>query len=181
MSSFSPFIISLIQPTLLSCLLLRLLGWLLVSHRLFRLSALDRCIATMELIVKRKHTALILNNLNHRLVLGHLLLHLAQLLEHVGRIASLDKLIGVCLNLSLSLLNLSVYLLYSKLILLNSLLVLGKMVPSKSEGRRAIEQGGVSIDGEKVTDVRALITKDQLSNGILVKRGKKSFNKFLLK
>ena len=64
---------------------------------------------------------------------------------------------------------------------LNSLLVLGKMVPSKSEGRRAIEQGGVSVDGEKVTDVRALITKDKLAEGILVKRGKKSFNKFLLK
>ena len=64
---------------------------------------------------------------------------------------------------------------------LNSLLVLGKMVPSKSEGRRAIEQGGVSVDGEKITDVRAMITKDQLANGILVKRGKKSFNKFLLK
>ena len=64
---------------------------------------------------------------------------------------------------------------------LNSLLVLGKMVPSKSEGRRAIEQGGVSVDGEKVTDVRALITKEQLQAGILVKRGKKSFNKFLLK
>ena len=63
----------------------------------------------------------------------------------------------------------------------NSLLVLGKMVPSKSEGRRAIEQGGVTIDGEKVTDVRALITKEQLTNGVLVKRGKKSFNKFLLK
>jgi tyrosyl-tRNA synthetase len=55
------------------------------------------------------------------------------------------------------------------------------MVPSKSEGRRAIEQGGVSVDGEKVTDVRALITKEQLTNGVLVKRGKKSFNKFLLK
>ena len=64
---------------------------------------------------------------------------------------------------------------------LNSLLVLGKMVPSKSEGRRAIEQGGVSIDGEKVTDVRALITKEQLEGGILVKRGKKSFNRFILK
>ena len=64
---------------------------------------------------------------------------------------------------------------------LNRLLVLGKLVPSGSEGRRAIEQGGVSVDGEKVTDVRALITKDQLVNGILVKRGKKSFNKFLLK
>ena len=64
---------------------------------------------------------------------------------------------------------------------LNSLLVLGKMVPSKSEGRRAIEQGGVTVDGEKITDVRALITKEQLEAGVLVKRGKKSFLKFVLK
>ena len=64
---------------------------------------------------------------------------------------------------------------------LNSLLVLGKMVPSKSEGRRAIEQGGVSVDGEKVTDVRAIISKESLARGVLVKRGKKSFNKFILK
>ena len=64
---------------------------------------------------------------------------------------------------------------------LNSLLVLGKMVPSKSEGRRAIEQGGVSIDGDKVTDVRAMVTEAQLKTGILVKRGKKSFMKFILK
>ena len=63
---------------------------------------------------------------------------------------------------------------------LNSLLVLGKMVPSKSEGRRAIEQGGVSVDGEKITDVKATVTEDQLRSGILVKRGKKSFSKFVL-
>ena len=63
---------------------------------------------------------------------------------------------------------------------LNSLLVLGKMVPSKSEGRRAIEQGGVTVDGVKVTDVRATVTHEQLKAGILVKRGKKSFNKFVL-
>ena len=62
----------------------------------------------------------------------------------------------------------------------NSLLVLGKMVPSKSEGRRAIEQGGVTVDGEKVTDVKATVTKAQLEAGILIKRGKKSFNKFVL-
>ena len=62
----------------------------------------------------------------------------------------------------------------------NSLLVLGKMVPSKSEGRRAIEQGGVTIDGVKVTDVRATVTADQLKEGLLIKRGKKSFNKFVL-
>ena len=64
---------------------------------------------------------------------------------------------------------------------INSLLVLGKMVPSKSEGRRAIEQGGVTVDGEKVTDVRATVTKEQLAAGLLIKRGKKSFNKFVLK
>ena len=63
----------------------------------------------------------------------------------------------------------------------NSLLVLAKMVPSKSEGRRAIEQGGVSVDGEKVNDVRATVTKEQLTAGVLIKRGKKSFNKFILK
>ena len=63
----------------------------------------------------------------------------------------------------------------------NSLLVLGKMVPSRSEARRAIEQGGVSVAGEKVTDVRATVTKEQLAEGVLIKRGKKSFNKFVLK
>ncbi|MBQ2875691.1 MAG: tyrosine--tRNA ligase [Clostridia bacterium] len=63
----------------------------------------------------------------------------------------------------------------------NGLLVLAKMVPSRSEGRRAIEQGGVSLDGEKVTDVKALVTREQLVAGVLVKRGKKSFNKFVMK
>jgi len=63
----------------------------------------------------------------------------------------------------------------------NSLLVLAKMVHSKSEGRRAIEQGGVTLDGEKVTDVKATVTKEQLTAGVLIKRGKKSFNKFMIK
>ena len=62
----------------------------------------------------------------------------------------------------------------------NGLLVLGKMVPSRSEGRRAIEQGGVTLDGEKVTDVKALVTRAQLETGVLIKRGKKSFNKFII-
>jgi len=62
----------------------------------------------------------------------------------------------------------------------NSLLVFGKMVPSKSEGRRAIEQGGVSVDGEKIIDVRATVSEDQLKAGVLIKRGKKSFAKFIL-
>ncbi len=62
----------------------------------------------------------------------------------------------------------------------NSLLVLGKMTPSKSEARRAIEQGGVTVDGEKITDVRATVTAEALTAGVLIKRGKKSFNKFVL-
>ena len=62
----------------------------------------------------------------------------------------------------------------------NSLLVLGKMVPSKSEGRRAIEQGGVTVNGEKITNVKETVTEAQLTEGVLVKRGKKSFNKFIL-
>ena len=61
-----------------------------------------------------------------------------------------------------------------------SLLTLGGMVPSRSEGRRAIEQGGVSVDGEKVCDLKFTVTKEQLSCGVLIKRGKKSFNKFTL-
>ena len=62
----------------------------------------------------------------------------------------------------------------------NSLLVLGKMVPSRSEGRRAIEQGGVSVDGEKVTDPKATVGEEALKAGVLIKRGKKSFCKFVL-
>ena len=62
----------------------------------------------------------------------------------------------------------------------NSLLVLAKMVPSKSEGRRAIQQGAVSVEGEKISDVYASVNEEALANGVLVKRGKKSFAKFVL-
>ncbi len=63
-----------------------------------------------------------------------------------------------------------------------SLLVKSGLVKTRSEGRRAIEQGGVSVDGEKVTDIKAVIETDKLSgNGILLKRGKKNFRKVVLK
>ena len=62
-----------------------------------------------------------------------------------------------------------------------SLLVKAGLVPSKSEARRAVEQGGVSADGEKVTDTRAIFTADLLKNGVVLKRGKKSFKKIILK
>ncbi|MDD6980550.1 MAG: tyrosine--tRNA ligase [Clostridia bacterium] len=61
-----------------------------------------------------------------------------------------------------------------------TLMVKGGMVPSRSEARRAVEQGGVTVNGEKETDVRRAYTKDDLAAGLLVKRGKKTFRKFVL-
>ena len=63
-----------------------------------------------------------------------------------------------------------------------SMLVKAGMVPTRSEGRRAIEQGGVSIDGEKITDVKYTVSKDALTGeGVVLKKGKKKFNKVLAK
>ena len=62
-----------------------------------------------------------------------------------------------------------------------TLLVKAGLVPSKSEARRAVEQGGVSADGEKVTDLRATFGAEALGAGIVLKRGKKSFKKVILK
>lgn len=62
-----------------------------------------------------------------------------------------------------------------------SILVKSGLVQSRSEARRAVEQGGVSVDGEKETDIRAAFSKEQLSgDGIVVKRGKKNFRKVIL-
>ena len=62
-----------------------------------------------------------------------------------------------------------------------SLLVKSGLVPSRSEGRRAIEQGGVSVDGEKVTDLKQAYVKSQLADGIVLKRGKKKFVRIISK
>ena len=55
------------------------------------------------------------------------------------------------------------------------------LVPSRSEGRRAVEQGGVSVDGEKVTDFTKAYTAEEIGEGIVVKRGKKNFRKVVVK
>ena len=61
-----------------------------------------------------------------------------------------------------------------------TLLVKAGLASSNGEARRNVEQGGVTIDGEKVTDVRMTLTKEQISaEGIVVKRGKKKFMKVL--
>ena len=49
------------------------------------------------------------------------------------------------------------------------------LVPSRAEGRRAIEQGGVSVDGEKITDIKFAYGKEEIANGFVLKRGKKKF------
>ena len=62
-----------------------------------------------------------------------------------------------------------------------SVLVKSGLVPSRSEGRRAIEQGGVSVDGEKITDIKAELGKEKfVGDGVVVKRGKKNFRKVIL-
>ncbi len=58
------------------------------------------------------------------------------------------------------------------------LLVKSGLVKSRSEGRRAVEQGGVSMDGEKVTDFRAVFAgEDFRGEGKVLRRGKKNFKR----
>ena len=57
-----------------------------------------------------------------------------------------------------------------------------KLVPSKGEGFRTIQQGGLSIDGEKVKDTKLMVTKDMFTDGqLLLKKGKKTFHLIELK
>ncbi len=63
-----------------------------------------------------------------------------------------------------------------------TLLLKSGLVSSKSEARRAVEQGGVSAGGEKVTDIHEVFTGDAFTgSGLVVKKGKKSFRKVVLK
>ncbi len=60
------------------------------------------------------------------------------------------------------------------------LLVKAGLAPSNAEARRNVEQGGVTIDGEKAADVKAAVKKEQIGeDGIILKRGKKKFVKVI--
>jgi tyrosyl-tRNA synthetase len=61
-----------------------------------------------------------------------------------------------------------------------AMLVKAGLVASRGEARRALEQGGVTADGEKVTDMKATFTKEQIANGVVLRRGKKSYKKVTL-
>ena len=55
------------------------------------------------------------------------------------------------------------------------------LTASRSEARRAVEQGGVTVDGEKVTDIKTLYTREDFAGeGRIVKRGKKSFKRVVV-
>lgn len=60
------------------------------------------------------------------------------------------------------------------------LLTAAGLVPSKGEGRRLIQQGGIALDGEKVTDPMSVVSRDRLEQGVVVKKGKKVYHKVSL-
>ncbi|RKJ52471.1 tyrosine--tRNA ligase [bacterium 1XD42-8] len=63
-----------------------------------------------------------------------------------------------------------------------TLLVKSGLVPSKSEARRAVLQGGVSIGDEKIQDIQYVLSMDQmLTEELILKRGKKNFRKIVMK
>ena len=63
-----------------------------------------------------------------------------------------------------------------------TLLLKSGLVPSKSEARRAVEQGGISVDGEKVADIHAVFAEDAFAgDGMVLKKGKKNFRKVVIK
>ncbi len=62
-----------------------------------------------------------------------------------------------------------------------SILVKSGLAPTRSEARRNVEQGGVTVDNEKVTDVKKTFKSEDLKDGILFKRGKKNFKKIIFK
>ena len=60
-----------------------------------------------------------------------------------------------------------------------TMLVASGLTPSRSEARRAVQQGGVTLDGEKIDDIAASFSKEELAEGRLLRRGKKSYKKIL--
>ena len=61
-----------------------------------------------------------------------------------------------------------------------TLLVSAGLVPSRSEARRAVEQGGVTANDEKITDIKTAFDAETLRAGVMLRRGKKSYKKVVL-
>ena len=57
------------------------------------------------------------------------------------------------------------------------LLVAAGLSPTRSDARRLVQQGGVSVNDEKVTDFRQSYSKEELGAGMVLKKGKKAFRR----
>jgi tyrosyl-tRNA synthetase len=55
-----------------------------------------------------------------------------------------------------------------------------KLIPTKSEGRRLIQQGGVFVNDEKIESIDVKFSSEQLSAGVKIRKGKKVFHKAIL-
>lgn len=61
------------------------------------------------------------------------------------------------------------------------LLVAAKVIPSKGEGKRLIQQGGLSVNNIKITDISTVVSEKDFEDGsMLIKRGKKNYNRIIL-
>ena len=54
------------------------------------------------------------------------------------------------------------------------------LAASKGEARRLVQQGGVSVNDTKVSDIATSFSADQLNKGLIIKKGKKVFHKVIL-
>ena len=61
-----------------------------------------------------------------------------------------------------------------------SVLVASGLCASRNEARRAVEQGGVTVNDEKVADIKTMYTASDFSEGLIVKRGKKNFRRVVV-
>ncbi len=65
-------------------------------------------------------------------------------------------------------------------ILILDLLCKSELCPSKSEARRLVQQGGIAVDNEKITNIYHAVSKSDLEKGIVVRKGKKIYKKIIL-
>lgn len=60
------------------------------------------------------------------------------------------------------------------------LMIKGEMIKSKGEGRRLVQQGGITVNDEKAVDAYMSVSKDELQEGVIIRKGKKVYRKFTL-
>ncbi len=60
------------------------------------------------------------------------------------------------------------------------MMVRGGLAASKGEARRLIQQGGITVDEVKITDIAAYTAKEAIKNGVIVRKGKKIFHRFII-